>query len=102
MLSLTALFLRILKLGATAYGGPGMISHIKEMDVNEKGWVKEAEFMRGMALCQLIPGGHHGPDRHLHRLPGQRSLGSPYSGGGLCSPGIYRNPGSFRHLFQIS
>jgi chromate transporter len=33
-----------------------MISHIKEMAVNEKGWVKEGEFMRGMALCQLIPG----------------------------------------------
>jgi chromate transporter len=56
MLSLTALFVRVLKLGATAYGGPGMISHIKEMAVNEKGWVKEGEFMRGLALCQLIPG----------------------------------------------
>jgi chromate transporter len=56
MLSLTALFMRIFRLGATAYGGPGMISHIKEMAVNEKGWVKEGEFMRGMALCQLIPG----------------------------------------------
>ena len=56
MLSLTALFVRVLKLGATAYGGPGMISHIKEMAVNEKGWMKEGEFMRGLALCQLIPG----------------------------------------------
>ena len=56
MLSLTELFVRVLKLGATAYGGPGMISHIKEMAVNEKGWVKEGEFMRGLALCQLIPG----------------------------------------------
>jgi chromate transporter len=56
MLSLTALFVRVLKLGATAYGGPGMISHIKEMAVNEKGWIKEGEFMRGLALCQLIPG----------------------------------------------
>ena len=56
MLSLTALFVRVLKLGATAYGGPGMISHIKEMAVKEKGWVKEGEFMRGLALCQLIPG----------------------------------------------
>jgi chromate transporter len=56
MLSLTGLFMRVLRLGATAYGGPGMISHIKEMAVNEKGWVKEGEFMRGMALCQLIPG----------------------------------------------
>jgi len=56
MLSLTALFTRVLKLGATAYGGPGMINHIKEMAVNEKGWVEDGEFMRGLALCQLIPG----------------------------------------------
>lgn len=56
MLPLRFLFLRIFKLGATAYGGPGMISHIKEMAVNKNGWVKEEEFMRGLALCQLIPG----------------------------------------------
>ncbi len=56
MLPLRFLFLRILKLGATAYGGPGMISHIKEMAVNKNGWVKEGEFMRGVAFCQLIPG----------------------------------------------
>jgi len=37
MLSLTALFRRVLRLGATAYGGPGMIIHIKKMAVNEKG-----------------------------------------------------------------
>jgi chromate transporter len=46
----------VLKLGATAYGGPGMISQIKETAVNRYGWVKEGEFMRGVALCQLIPG----------------------------------------------
>jgi chromate transporter len=56
MFSLTALFFRVLKLGATAYGGPGMISQIKEMAVKEKGWMKEGEFMRAVALCQLIPG----------------------------------------------
>ncbi len=56
MPSLTSLFLRILKLGATAYGGPAMISQIKEAAVNRYAWVKEGEFMRGVALCQLIPG----------------------------------------------
>ena len=53
---LRSLFLRIFKLGATAYGGPAMISQIKETAVNRYGWVKEGEFMRGVALCQLIPG----------------------------------------------
>jgi chromate transporter len=56
MPSLRLLFLRIFKLGATAYGGPAMISQIKETAVNRYGWVKEGEFMRGVALCQLIPG----------------------------------------------
>jgi chromate transporter len=46
----------MLKLGATAYGGPAMISQIKEAAVNRYAWVKEGEFMRGVALCQLIPG----------------------------------------------
>src|SRR3989304_7757908 len=56
MPSLISLFLKVLKLGATAYGGPAMISHIKETTVNRYQWVKEGEFMRGVALCQLIPG----------------------------------------------
>jgi len=56
MTSLRFLFIRVLKLGATAYGGPGMISQIKETAVYRYGWVKEGEFMRGVALCQLIPG----------------------------------------------
>ncbi|PIV24620.1 MAG: hypothetical protein COZ69_08435 [Deltaproteobacteria bacterium CG_4_8_14_3_um_filter_45_9] len=56
MIPLSVLFTRVFKLGATAYGGPGMISHIKETTVNRYGWVKEGEFMRGVALCQLIPG----------------------------------------------
>ena len=56
MPSLTSLFLKIFKLGATAYGGPAMISQIKETAVNRYAWVKEGEFMRGVALCQLIPG----------------------------------------------
>jgi chromate transporter len=56
MSSLSILFIRFFKLGATAYGGPGMISQIKETAVHQYGWVKEGEFMRGLALCQLIPG----------------------------------------------
>jgi chromate transporter len=56
MTSLKSLFTRVFKLGATAYGGPAMISQIKETAVNRYGWVKEGEFMRGVALCQLIPG----------------------------------------------
>ena len=56
MIPLSLLFTRFLGLGATAYGGPAMISQIKEAAVNRYAWVKEGEFMRGVALCQLIPG----------------------------------------------
>ena len=56
MIPLSLLFKRFLGLGATAYGGPAMITHIKETAVKRYGWLKEGEFMRGVALCQLIPG----------------------------------------------
>ncbi len=56
MIPLSLLFKRFLGLGATAYGGPAMISQIKETAVNKNRWIKEGEFMRGVALCQLIPG----------------------------------------------
>ncbi len=56
MTALSFLFTRAFKLGATAYGGPAMIGQIKETAVNRYAWVKEGEFMRGLALCQLIPG----------------------------------------------
>jgi len=105
MPSLTSLFLKIFKLGATAYGGPAMISHIKETTVNRYQWVKEGEFMRGVALCQLIPGATM---VQIVTYVGYRVrggwgalVGSPYGNGGFCSPGIYRTPCSFSHLFQI-
>ena len=56
MTPLSFLFTRVFKLGATAYGGPAMISQIKEAAVSRYCWVREGEFMRGVALCQLIPG----------------------------------------------
>ena len=56
MIPLNLLFIRFLKLGATAYGGPAMIGQIKETVVKKYGWVKEEEFLQGVALCQLIPG----------------------------------------------
>ena len=56
MLPLSLLFKRFLKIGATAYGGPAIAGQMKKTIVQEWGWMKEPEFMRGMALCQLIPG----------------------------------------------
>jgi chromate transporter len=56
MLPLSLLFKRFLKLGATAYGGPAIAGHMKKTIVKDLAWLKEPEFMQGIALCQLIPG----------------------------------------------
>jgi chromate transporter len=50
------LFLAFLRLGATAFGGPAMIAHIREMAVERNRWLTGDVFRRGVALCQSIPG----------------------------------------------
>ena len=50
------LSLAFLRLGATAYGGPAMMAHLKAEMVGKRRWLSEPEFKEGMALCQVIPG----------------------------------------------
>ena len=50
------LFLSFLKLGLTAFGGPAMIAHIKELSVECKRWLDEDTYNDGIVLCQSIPG----------------------------------------------
>jgi chromate transporter len=50
------IFLSFLKLGLTAFGGPAMIAHIKEMSVNCYRWLNEEAFRDGIVLCQSVPG----------------------------------------------
>ncbi len=50
------LFLSFLRLGATAFGGPAMMAHIKELSVKRNAWISEERFRHGIALCQSIPG----------------------------------------------
>jgi len=54
--SLTNLFLSFLELGATAFGGPGMVPYIGNMAVEKRKWLDEQTFRDGVALCQTIPG----------------------------------------------
>jgi chromate transporter len=54
--SLPGLFTSFLKLGITAFGGPAMVAYIRKMAVEQKGWLDEASFRDGVALCQTIPG----------------------------------------------
>jgi chromate transporter len=49
-------FLAFLGLGATAFGGPAMVAHIRAMAVHKRRWLDEETFRNGVALCQTIPG----------------------------------------------
>ena len=51
-----SLFVKFLKLGATAYGGPAIAGQMKKTFIKEYRWISEEDFNRGLALCQLIPG----------------------------------------------
>jgi len=51
-----ALFVSFLRLGITAFGGPAMIAHIREMSVKRNGWMTEETFKDGVVICQSVPG----------------------------------------------
>jgi len=54
--SLGRLFFSFLRLGTTAFGGPAMIVHIRELAVGRERWLDKDSFRDGVALCQAIPG----------------------------------------------
>lgn len=54
--SVTQLFKAFLRLGATAFGGPAMVAHIRAMSVDKKQWLDLETFNDGVALCQMVPG----------------------------------------------
>jgi chromate transporter len=54
--SLALLFVSFLRLGATSFGGPAMIAYIRRLAVEEMGWLSDAAFRDGVALCQTVPG----------------------------------------------
>ena len=54
--SLASVFSAFFRLGLTAFGGPAMVTYIRKMAVEQKGWLDSAIFDDGVALCQAIPG----------------------------------------------
>lgn len=50
---ITASFLH---LGLSTFGGLAMIEPLRQRVVEEKGWLSQAEFLDGLALCQMAPG----------------------------------------------
>jgi chromate transporter len=84
-----AIFVRFLKFGALAWGGPAaQIAMIKHECVDEEGWVSEETFKKTLAVYQVLPG----PEAHelcvyFGRIRGGR-LGGLLAGLGFMLPGF--------------
>jgi chromate transporter len=84
-----SIFLRFLKFGALAWGGPAaQIAMIKHECVDEEHWVDEETFKKTLAVYQVLPG----PEAHelcvyFGRLRGGK-LGAFLAGLGFMLPGF--------------
>jgi chromate transporter len=84
-----AIFVRFLKFGCLAWGGPAaQIAMIKRECVDEEGWIDELSFQRLLAVYQVLPG----PEAHelcvyFGRLRGGK-LGGFLAGLGFMLPGF--------------
>jgi chromate transporter len=84
-----SIFLRFLKFGALAWGGPAaQIAMIKHECVDEEGWISEESFKKTLAVFQILPG----PEAHelcvyFGRLRGGK-LGGFLAGFGFMLPGF--------------
>lgn len=87
--SLAAIFVRFLKFGLLAWGGPAaQIAMIKRECVDEERWVDDATFKKLLAVYQVLPG----PEAHelcvyFGRLRGGK-LGGFLAGLGFMLPGF--------------
>src|SRR5215208_5437721 len=85
-----AIFVRFLKFGALAWGGPAaQIAMIKHECVDQEGWVDEETFKKTLAVYQVLPG----PEAHelcvyFGRLRGGK-LGGFLAGLGFMLPGFF-------------
>ena len=84
-----SIFLRFLRFGALAWGGPAaQIAMIKHECVDEKEWVSEETFRKTLAVYQVLPG----PEAHelcvyFGRIRGGR-IGGFLAGLGFMLPGF--------------
>ena len=87
--SYRSIFVRFLKFGALAWGGPAaQIAMIKHECVDEQGWVSEESFKKTLAVFQILPG----PEAHelcvyFGRVRGGK-LGGFLAGLGFMLPGF--------------
>lgn len=87
--SLGTLFLRFLRFGLLAWGGPvAQIAMLKQELVDEEGWVTPKHFNRVLSVYQLLPG----PEAHelcvYFGMLARRRLGGLLAGLGFMLPGF--------------
>ena len=82
-----------LEIGLTGFGGPaGQIALMHRLLVEERGWIGEAEYLRGLNLCMLLPG----PEAmQLATYIGWRLHGVP---GGIAAGTLFVLPGALLML----
>ena len=87
-LSLTALFLKFLRFGFLAFGGPvAQIAMIRQALVAEERWIDPARFNRLLAVLQVLPGPEaHELCVHFGMLKGRRLAW--WQGWGSCCPAL--------------
>ena len=83
------IFLRFLRFGLLAWGGPvAQIAMIRRELVEEEGWISGARFNRLLAVYQLLPGPEaHELCVHMGMLAGRR-IGGLLAGLGFMLPGL--------------
>ena len=88
-LSLAALFLKFLRFGCLAFGGPvAQIAMIRQALVDEEKWIESARFNRLLAVMQVLPG----PEAHelcVHMgMTARGRIGGLLAGLGFMLPGF--------------
>jgi chromate transporter len=88
-LSLAALFLRFLRFGVLAFGGPvAQIAMVRRELVDEERWISSARFNRLLAVMQVLPG----PEAHelcVHLgMRARGRIGGLLAGLGFMLPGF--------------
>jgi chromate transporter len=88
-LSLPALFLKFLRFGCLAFGGPvAQIAMLRQALVEEERWIDSARFNRLLAVLQVLPG----PEAHelcVHLgMVARGRLGGLLAGLGFMLPGL--------------
>lgn len=88
-LSLAILFLKFLRFGALAFGGPvAQIAMLKQALVEDEQWIDQARFNRLLAVLQVLPGPEaHELCVHLGMIARGR-IGGVLAGLGFMLPGL--------------